>query len=518
MPFFIPALYAAGAVALTFLVSGCSKDKKGKPTKEEHKRQWDQYCNSVKPSTPSTHHHFKVLAQIEQGTWDRAVAKGWNVKETVQSHIKALNKTFNNGQLVGTFEFELLDIQTRPPQASYKHYSRPSIKDTPEDEDYLLIYDKNYSINNSGRNTILLETVGFLSPHNDHLQRTVAHEFGHGRGTIDLGHLEILGDQNEVFPGAAYLWPGRSIMGTSKNRTEGLTWDPLSIELIRISGTNPKIDSMRCDEHWYPKWVPKTVKIKVTDSAGAPAPNAEVKIYRVLKNGNYPKIKNSLKKDDLWFTGVTDEKGILELPKGLTTRPKDAKRNHPFFFIFLAAVNIGGKDYLNWYNVIDIALPYLKGKTQLTLEAKADRNTQYKPNGDSTDISVESVSIAPLSTSPSIMPGIPFERRVTVRNSGPEPFSGVIGLSFYFSSDRKLDPKTDYHIDYTIKGSRLGVGDTEELKLRRTTLSSKIPPGKYYTLVQLKPGREGWVDPDESNNIGISEQFTVKPFRFIRPK
>ncbi len=442
--------------------------------------------------TSDSPYTFKVLVMVDTVSRDLAIQKGWNVEEGVQKHFDEINSAFNNGQLENTYDFVPMDIQYRDFDMASPQYP-PHPQDTPEDEDFLLIFNER-EINNShaGNKRVILASENSFSPlDNPHF--LIAHEFGHLRGAIDLYTLYQGGQENLVFPGAGYSWDGKSYMatGTSLDRN----WDALTKELFMETGGDSD-KSLKCAWEWLSTWAPPSIKINVKNESNIMVPNATIDVYR-RKPGH------ELKPEHLWFSGTTNSEGMILLPMGITETSPGAGWIH---YLFLTVVRLNNESYLNWFTILDVSVPYRKGVTELILEAKVNETTHYQIP-QSTDLEAVSVSFIP-----SVLKGGEvLSSSVIYRNLGQDNFSGRVGIQFYLSQDSIFDSNIDLAAGGTSEIVSM-IQNEEKTFSRDLIIPQILSPGDYFLIFKVESKEFGTTDPNLSNNVVVSQQpFTVNP-------
>lgn len=437
---------------------------------------------------------FRVLVYVEKETRTSAESQGWNVEAGVARHFAELNAAFNNGQLPYSYRFEQINLQS-PALPPTGPFSLPDPELTPEKEDFLLLYDERPPDLGTLRDfyqshVVRLGSPNLFDPAADS-QRKIAHEFGHARGAIDLYELVLERKSNAVFPGSSYQWPGiaTSLMGLSAD----IHWDPLTIELLRESMGDPRVDS-QCAPVWLSRWSPSLVGLNVTNESGSPVAGASVDVYRT-------RLPASLWEGDLWHSGKTDSRGLLTLPAGIT------EASGGYSAILLGAVRFEGQSYLNWYTMIDLAIPYRQGLPEYYLPAKVGDATLYQPPPQiTTGLSVETVAFSPST----VKVGEALTRQAAIKNLGPDAYMGEIGIQFYFSSNNMLETTDEAAGGYN-ESVNLGVGQTHNFQANPAVPPSTLP-GAYYLIARITPLLSGATDPDESDNVRASDQaLTILP-------
>lgn len=440
-------------------------------------------ANNNGEGTPQSPFNFRALVLVEEGTRQYALAQGRDIENSISNLFNGLNAAFNNGQLANSYDFSVMDIQFKSLDPQDPHYP-PRPRDTTEDEDFIVLYDQRVGINQRdgafGIGTIRIGTFDPFSPDNARSQFALIHETGHFRGAIDLYNIYIDGVSriNEVFPGNLFNLNVASIMGIPPRDQ----WDPLSIGLINYTAGDPNKDSI-CALTWVPTWSPEHIQVKVTGTDGLVIPNASVEIYRLRGSGN-------LSTEDLWFSGTTDPDGRLELPTGIPTTYPGAGW---LYTAFLIAVHHNGEDYLNWYNLSDIAVPYLEGTTSLELNATIDEATHYDPK--TVDLSVENISVSPTVA----FTGDPISRTMEIKNNGPDPFNGDVTIQWWLSSDQVFEENGDRGFGGYTRSLQLAPGDSTTI-VNSNNIPS-VPTGSYYPIVQITTHINNTVDPESTNNF-----------------
>ena len=175
-----------------------------------------------------------------------------------------------------------------------------------------------------------------------------------------------------------------------------------------------------------------------------------------------------------------------------------------------ASASDGADWYLAWFTIEDIALAYRHGsKDYLKLVVAMNESSRYvAPPQLEADLEVVELSFSP----PTLHIGDALTQTAVVENLGPDTYAGKLHFQFYWSSDEIFEPvwpdKAKGGLGVAVE---LEVGDSKAM-----TLKPKVPlgtePGEYYLIGHIKKLPAGLVDPDESNNIYVSDEpFLVLP-------
>jgi len=456
----------------------------------------EEWCEptgkGIGDGTPESPYQFSILVYVGKQTQGLAFDRGWDLEAAIANQITSLNTCFNNGQLYDNYKFQLMGIQYHDEYWDVDTTPKPT--DTPEDEDFLFVYDARKLLTAAGQRTVKIGHEKALDPSDD-FSKTICHEVGHLRGAKHA-YYDYNGEDNKIYPGAGYDWPGASIMGRPQP-PPGEEWDPLNIELIKETAADP-YSSGGCAYNWIPTWAPENIQVNVTNGEGLPVTGAEVDIYR--KN-----VHEIFTDSTLWHSGLTNSEGNLPLPPGLTVPPSEG---NPYYTLFLGAIHVAGETYLNWYTVEDIAIPFRQGATQLTLAAKTSKETLYvAPTPIHADLSIQSVTISPNT----LKGGETLQKTIQIANGGPDIYSGKLGIQYFLSTDPALDKNEDVPIGGKSEIIELNPGEFFQHISSYRPLGL-TPPGFYYVIATINPDIPLFTDPDvEDYVLNASSQVTILP-------